>query len=179
MVRILFILTGSLFIITGCNQLTSNESMDNDSKTELITYENKEATDIGPINFDSYYEQSKQRRESFEDDRDNPITDQYSNEETEMISEHLMNLREVNRAQVVSTDDRIVVGVILNRHTDQHVGNMIEEEVRTLMSDDREIVVYTDDKYWYQRRNIDAKARATQIGEELEDVLDDFFNIKD
>lgn len=170
----------TLLFATGCDQFISNESMENnnDVNTELITYENEEGKNKGPTNFDGY-EKSKQRRERLQDDSNQPITDQYTNAETNRIAEHLMTLDEINRAQVVSTDDRIVVGVILNLHDDQHIGNMIEEEVRELITDDRDIVVYTDEKYWYQRRNLDAKGRATQIGEDLEDILDNFFNLKD
>lgn len=170
-----------LLFTVSCAQLISDESQEetNDVETEFISYENEDANDQKlPTNFEGY-EQSKQRKDLLQDDSDNKITDQYTTEETQMISEHLMNLQEIQAAQVASTDDRVVVGVILNRNADRHIGNMIEEEVRKFVNDDKDIVVYTDDTYWYQRRNLDAKANATQLGEDLEELLDDFFNIRD
>lgn len=168
-----------LLLVIGCTPsvLDKSAERDSDTNTERITYENQEERNKDSTSFTGY-EKSKRRLEQFKDDDDHPLTDQYVNEKTREISNHLQSLQAVNSAQVAETDDRIVIGVILNNHADQHIGNMIESEVRKYVND-KDVVVYTDDTYWYKQRNLKAKSNATQIGEDLEEIFDNFFKIND
>ncbi|SET82745.1 Sporulation lipoprotein YhcN/YlaJ (Spore_YhcN_YlaJ) [Oceanobacillus limi] len=105
--------------------------------------------------------------------------DRYTNDQTTEISEHLSQLNFVKQAQVTSTDDRIVVAVMLNNHTEQTSLDgtdaeveQIKHEVRRFVQD-KTVVVYTDNIYWNRMRNINAN----QISNEnVNQFLEDFFN---
>jgi len=176
----IYILWTCLLFTVACTQMDTGQPMDNKQdhmNTQPITYEDERSNEDVKSDF-TKYDESKERLARFREAGDHNISDLYTNEETDKISEHLMRLREINVAQVAETDTKVIVAVMLNNHADQHIANWIEEEASQFVND-KEIVVYTDDVYWYQHRNLDAKSRANQIGENVEEFLDDFFEIKD
>jgi len=161
--------------------------------TVLISCQTKEATDDSLFsgeqvshenNFDQKpdytgYELSKKRLRQFKQPNITNVQDEYSTKRARQLAEHLNAMDEINRSQVVETDDKIIAGVILNLHADKQLGDTIEKEIRKFTNDEKEIIVYTDYTYWYKRIDEDASARATRIGEDLEVIFDQFFDIAD
>ncbi|MFD2046204.1 YhcN/YlaJ family sporulation lipoprotein [Ornithinibacillus salinisoli] len=105
--------------------------------------------------------------------------DRYTNERTMEISEHLSEHKYIKQAQVSETDDRIVVAVILNNHSDQtSLGDVddraqqIEREVQQFVQD-KQIVVYTDNIYWNRMRNLNSNQISSD--ENTDRFLEDFF----
>lgn len=175
--RFIALLLLTIFVFAGCHQPKTDQSSEHNK--DLYTDEVKSSQEDQRLSKFDGYEISKQRRERMQDDQNNPLTDPYSNEDTMKIAEHLKSLQEVNRAQVVEIDDRIVIGVILNRHSPQEISNMIEQEARKIMQDpNKDVIVYTDETYWDHERHLKAKSKATKLGDAVEDLFDDFFNIK-
>lgn len=100
-------------------------------------------------------------------------TDTFTNEFTMSISKHLKKRKDVKQAQVAATDDKVVVGVLVNEYAPKGMKGIIEDEVEQL-APNREVVVYTDRMYWDKMRNEDAEP--DQLNGDLEEFLDEFFN---
>lgn len=108
----------------------------------------------------------------------NGYTDVFTNEEAQMIAETLQNKREIVQAQVASTDDRIIVGVILQAHAKQKdSAQQIKKEVKKLVPNtDKQIIVYTDDIHWDRMKNLDARLKAKNNGDKIEQYINEFIN---
>ncbi|WP_163970116.1 YhcN/YlaJ family sporulation lipoprotein [Oceanobacillus halotolerans] len=109
-------------------------------------------------------------------ENNNRYTDAFTNEESEEIAEHLRQRNDIRQVQVASTDDRVVVAVMLNKHHDHHVPDNIEEDIKEFVQD-KKIVVYTDDIYWERMRNLDSRLNQANMGEDVEQEIEDLFNI--
>ncbi|WP_156291184.1 YhcN/YlaJ family sporulation lipoprotein [Oceanobacillus salinisoli] len=116
-------------------------------------------------------------------DNENGYTDPFTNEETEMISSELKKERDIVQAQVASTDDRIIVAVMLREHFNQDVAPVvrdIEGRVRQIVPNtDKEIVVYTDDIQWDRLKNLHARTKASENGENIEELFENLINQND
>src|SRR5699024_11826829 len=91
------------------------------------------------------------------DQKERNYSDIFTNEESEQISERVMNYEEVNLAQTASMDDRVVVAVMFNEYhdSDDQIIADISQAVETIVPE-KEVVIYTDDKYWDHMRDINA-----------------------
>ena len=126
------------------------------------------------------YPQTQQENVN-EQDYEGGYSDIYTNDRTEEIAEYLQGKQEIIQAQVAETDDRIVIAVILPERTnrDADVSASIEEEVRNILpGTNKQIVVYTDDVYWDRMKNLDGRWKARETGEELGEMLQNFFNME-
>jgi len=174
-----------LIFITGCADTAEEETrMDRESPTQPIHYETereqKERLNARDqtIGERGGYPQSK--LENVNDaDFEGGYTDEYTTERTEEIADYLKRKQDIIQAQVAETDDRIVVAVMLPEFADRHpdVSGSIEEEVRNILpGTNKEIVVYTDSVYWERRKN-DARWKARETGEDIGEMLENFFNV--
>ncbi|WP_175631901.1 YhcN/YlaJ family sporulation lipoprotein [Virgibacillus siamensis] len=100
-------------------------------------------------------------------------TDLYTNEWTMSISKHLKQRKDVKQAQVAATDDKIVVGVLVNEYAQKGMKKKIKAEVEQMVPG-RKVVVYTDRIYWDKMRDEDAEP--DQLNGDMEEFLDEFFN---
>ncbi|WP_067727292.1 YhcN/YlaJ family sporulation lipoprotein [Oceanobacillus damuensis] len=170
-------------IVGACNggaQNTSEQSYDDsvqpmhfDEKTEDI-YDEQEPS-IGDM---GGYHQSEQRNVNKSDFSE--YSDVFTNEESIRISEELANQKDIIQAQVASTDDRIIVAVMLREHFDHHASVDIESEVRKIVPEtEKQITVYTDDIQWDRMKNLDARLQAKTIGEDMEIFVEELFQLND
>lgn len=178
--RYSFILSLIVIFFFGCQGgAFKNDVQQNNYTTEQMSQEQNPSDDNGRLTRFEGYEISKRRRENFQNQQPSHIQDEFTTERTIDISNHLMNLDEVNQAQVVETDEKVIVGVIINLHADREIANKIEKEVKPFTEEGQDIIVYTDDTYWYDRIDEDASGWAAQLGEDVESIFDNFFNIAD
>lgn len=169
----LIILACLVIIFNGCQpQETSDDATSNNEPLSQKNEIERKPDYTG-------YEISKKRLQEFKKPKIQTVKDEYSTKRSQQIAQHLNEMDEINRSQVVETEDKIIAGVILNLHADKQLADVIEMEIRKFANDEKEIVVYTDYTYWYRRIDNDASAGATEIGEDLESFFDQFFNIAD
>ncbi|WP_249870983.1 YhcN/YlaJ family sporulation lipoprotein [Oceanobacillus saliphilus] len=166
----------------GAENASEQNNVGNDGSIQPIRFDEKNV-DIydspGPsIGEMGGYEQSEQRGVNTADF--SKYSDVFTNEESIRISEELAKQKDIIQAQVASTEDRIIVAVMLREHFDHHVAHKIEDEVRKIVPDsDKQIIVYTDDIQWDRMKNIDARLGARETGYELGNILEEFFQIND
>ncbi|MFA1822557.1 YhcN/YlaJ family sporulation lipoprotein [Virgibacillus oceani] len=177
-----------LIFIAGCADTAEEETrMNRESPTQPIHYESeREQKDRLNVRDQSIgerggYPQSK--LDNINDaDFEGGYSDEYTTERTEEITDYLKRKQEIIQAQVAETDERIVIAVMTperpNHDTD--ISGAIKEEVENILpGTDKEIVVYTDDAYWERMKNIDARWKARETGEDIGEMLENFFNIDD
>jgi ABC-type Fe3+-citrate transport system substrate-binding protein len=174
-----------LLFMAACADTGEGESeMNEESPTQPIHYETEhEQKDRLNVRDQTIGERSGYPQSTQENVNDanfeGGYTDEYTNNRTEEIAEYLQQKQNIIQAQVAETDERIVVAVMLQERTNQNVdvSGSIEEEVRNILpGTNKQIVVYTDDNYWDRMKNIDARWKARETGDDLGEMLDDFFN---
>lgn len=159
-ITITFVTIMMLFTI-GCTNNNDNAEEDRNARMQHINYETpkEQKQRLGnrepSIGEQGGYIQSEQRGLNA-GDRTGDYTDMYTNEDSVRIADHLNEWKEIKQAQVAFTDKRVVVGVLLNDHSDHHLTDRIREEVAKFVPD-REIVVYTDEAYWEKMKNLDSR----------------------
>ncbi|HEY4601183.1 MAG TPA: YhcN/YlaJ family sporulation lipoprotein [Cerasibacillus sp.] len=87
-----------------------------------------------------------------------PYTDIFTNDESAKLEEHLRTFKEVKQAQVASTEDRIVIGVILSNRfqEDPNIATDIKRSVEEMFPN-KTIIVYTDHIHWDRMRELRSK----------------------
>lgn len=174
-----------VFIIGGC----TNTNSDGQKET------NKESPNSDPISFETQQGKKNQgkgiREHSLEEQPGYPQHDQdnvnhgeanrnnadiFTTQEAEEISRHLTKRRDITQAQVATTEDRVIIGLILKK---QQTGNQqlidnIEKEVQQF-APDKEIIVYTDDTHWNKMKNLDRGLKRNNSGEDVESYIENFF----
>ncbi|MBS3679463.1 YhcN/YlaJ family sporulation lipoprotein [Ornithinibacillus massiliensis] len=100
--------------------------------------------------------------------------DRFTSERTLQISEYLSERKEIVQAQVAETDDRIIVAIMTGNKYYPNLADNIEEEVKQIVSD-KEIVVYSESTWWDRRRNLNSNPNPTQLEEEVENNINDFY----
>ncbi|WP_339228268.1 YhcN/YlaJ family sporulation lipoprotein [Oceanobacillus sp. FSL K6-2867] len=171
-------------LLTGCNagQETSEEQ-----KSDMVqpihfepeTDENNRYKSRQPsIGERGGYPQSKQEAANKSDFAH--YSDSFTNEESARITEELSKQKDIIQAQAASTEDRIVVSVILREHFNHDISHNIKEEVRKIVPNtDKQIIVYTDDIEWDRMKNLDARLQAKNNGDDLEAFIKELFQLKD
>lgn len=174
-----------LMIITvGCTN-TNEEGMQNNnpgnSDTYPISYEKKENNRKGNNTRDNAVRQQERqdRINSGQTNRNN--ADMFTTEEAEDISHHLRERTDVSQAQVATTADRIIVGVMLSKNAknytdDQKIIREIEKDVNNI-APGKEVIVYTDDAHWDQMKDLEAKAKQNDTGKSMEGYIEEYLNI--
>lgn len=187
MTKLIWIPCSVLLILGACTNTNEEETgMDQDNITQPIHYETereqKERLNVRDQTIGERGGYPQSRQENVHDANfDDGFTDEYTTERTKEIANYLQNKQQIIQAQVAETDDRIVVAVLMQERTnrDVDVSASIEEEVRNILpGTNKEIVVLTNDKYLDRMRNLDARWKARETGEDLGEMLEDFFNVE-
>lgn len=166
---LLFIVILSACTNTQENSQNNNKNTDTNTDTQPMHYE-REKTDVKE---DDGAE--NQRRNGHREPR---YSDAFTNEESVELSKRLEKQKNIVKAQVASTEDRIIVAVMLNDHSDHNITRKIESEVKKT-NPDKQIVIYTDDSHWDRMKNLDARMKSGSIGNGFEDNIKGLFNIND
>ncbi len=179
---ICFILLFMLLI--GCNAENETSEQRKDDVVQPIHFEpktdanNRYESKQPSIGERGGYPQSKQEGVNASDFTH--YSDAFTNEESARITEELSKQKDIIQAQVASTEDRIVVAVILREHFNHDVTQNIKQEVREIIPNtDKQVIVYTDDIEWDRMKNLDARLRAKNNGDDLETFIEDLFQLKD
>src|SRR5699024_10965307 len=81
-----------------------------------------------------------------------------------------------------TTEDRVIVGVMLNKHDKQQTDKdqkkiaEIEKTVQKL-EPDKEIIVYTDDAHWNQLKDLNSSLKQSNAGENVKKYIEKFLNV--
>lgn len=175
-----------LIFIVACNgneseQETTNQSTNNRS-IQPIHYDEKNSDRYDAkepsIGEQGGYEQSEQNDVNKSDF--NAYTDPFTNEESIRISEELQKQKDIIQAQVASTDDRIVVAVMLREHDNHDITQQIEENIKKIVPNTgKQIIVYTDDVHWDRMKNLGSRGKAKSIGDDVEGHMEELFQLND
>lgn len=85
-------------------------------------------------------------------------TDIFTNDESARLEEHLRTFKEVKQAQVASTEERIVIGILLSNRfqEDPNIATDIKRSVEEIVPN-KTIIVYTDHIHWDRMRELRSK----------------------
>ncbi|WP_373892921.1 YhcN/YlaJ family sporulation lipoprotein [Virgibacillus natechei] len=183
--KILFPLLVVAMLLVACTNTGTDDTQDsNENSTQPIHYETEGEqkdrlnTRDQTIGEQGGYPQSDQDGANASDYRGG-YSDEFTNEESEKLSRQLKDRKDIVQAQVTSTDDRVIVAVILKeKFTDHDIKDSIESEVRGAIPD-KEVVVYTDEAYWEQMKDMDARRGSDNKNYNVEDYIKDFFERND
>lgn len=180
----LFILT---VFVTGCTNMNSDEKQE-------TTQENP---NTHPINDEPKKEQKdrledrvnppskqkhQQNQERYADQMGNDDMDIFTTKESAEIADMLTKRNDVIQAQVATTKDRVIVGVMLNKYNKQQADGdqkkiaEIEKAVQKV-EPEKEIVVYTDDAHWNQLKDLNSGLKQSNAGENVEKYIEKFLNV--
>lgn len=181
-IKIMALIVTLMIVTAGCAN-TNEEGMQKTSQdkpdTHPISYEN-EGNQKGTTQDNAVRQQERQERiNSGQTDGNN--VDIFTTEEAADISHQLRERTDVSQAQVATTKDRVIIGVMLSKNAkhftdDQQIIREIEQEVSSMIPE-KEVVVYTDDAHWNQMKDLNAKAKQSNAGENIEDYIEKFLNI--
>ncbi len=173
-----------LLLVAGCNAGQDTSEQRRDNTIQPIHFEpetnanDRYETNQPSIGEQGGYPQSEQEGVNASDF--SHYSDAFTNEESARITKELSKQKDIIQTQVASTEDRIVVAVILREHFDHDVSHHIEEEVKKIVPDtDKQIIVYTDDIEWDRMKNLDARLQAKYNGDDLERFVEDLFQLND
>lgn len=150
----------SLLVLFGCsntNETGQNTGKDNDD-TQPIHYETdkeqQERQNLRPetIGDRGGYPQSDRRDTNASEGKHEDFSDPYVNKETGEIYDRITRFREIKQAQISTTDDKVVVALMLNDYNEENVRDKIVDEVQKV-EPNKEVVIYTDDIHWNKMRN--------------------------
>ena len=162
-----------LILLMGCQ--APNTTNEGTLPTERLA----DSEEVEPKPDYTGYQQSRQRLKEFGRSKNKQAQDEYINERTRKITNYLNTKDDINRSQVVETDDRIIAGVILSDYAEKDIADAIADDIANFIKEDKEVIVYTDYTYWYERIDRDASDQATELGDNLENMFDGFFHIAD
>lgn len=175
-----------VFIVGGCTNTNSDgkkETNKESPNSDPISYETQQGNkDRGGVREHSLEEQAGYSQHDQDNvnhgeaNRDN--TDIFTTQEAEEISRRLTRRRDITQAQVATTEDRVIIGVILKK---QQTGNQklisdIEKEVQQF-APDKEVIVYTDDTHWNKMKDLDKGLKRNNSGEDVEKYIENFLNM--
>src|SRR5699024_6517275 len=108
--------------------------------------------------------------------------DIFTTKESAEIADHLTKRNDVIQAQVATTEERVIVGVMLNKHDKQQTDKdqkkiaEIEKSVQKL-EPYKEIIVNTDDAHWNQLKDLNSSLKQLNASENVEKYIEKFLNI--
>ena len=171
---------GLLLIVllsAGCSNDENNEASNNDVQPQTINYEtkNEQNARLGiqdqTIGERGGYPQTDQDDINRGDSALRDNADIFTNEQSKKIANRLMKRQDIKAAQVAITDDKIVIGLMLNDHGDHNITKGIKEDVRKF-DQEKTIIVYTDDIHWDRMSNLKARHEQSNLTENIKK----FFN---
>src|SRR5699024_1017385 len=108
--------------------------------------------------------------------------DIFTTKESAEIADHLTKRNDVIQAQVTTTEDRGMVGGMLNKHdkqqTDKDQKKIAESEKSVQkLEPDKEIIVNTYDAHWNQLKDLNSSLKQSNAGENVEKYIEKFLNV--
>lgn len=95
--------------------------------------------------------------------------------ESRQISQQLARRDEVIQSRVAVTPNRVIVFASLNDYPND-IEKQIEDDVKKYVQD-KQIIVFTDEAQWERMRHLESSLKAEEIGEDMEQYLERYFNI--
>lgn len=180
-VKIMTVMAVFLLFAAGCTYSGNMEMKDPDNpngETQPINYKSK-AEQYGQTENQTRHQEYLKNRTNAGDTRGSN-TDIFTTDEAVAISDRLRGKSVINQAQVASTGDRIIIGVMLTKYAKRHADDQqiireIETEVQS-MAPGKEIIVYTDDDRWNQMKDLNASMKKTNADEKADEYIDRFIN---
>ncbi|MEN1969278.1 YhcN/YlaJ family sporulation lipoprotein [Lentibacillus sp. N15] len=152
----------SLLMLFGCSNNNANKDQHNDSDTQPIHYEtdHEHAKRLGTtdrsIGDRGGYPQSDQSGTNASNGQQGTYSDNFVNQESEQIYQRLINYKQIKQAQIAITEDKVIVGLMLNDYKEEHVRDLVVKEVKKV-EPDKEVVIYTDNIHWNRMKNMNAR----------------------
>lgn len=171
----------AVLVVGGCSTEENNEASQNNDQPQTINYETQgeqnERLGLGDqsIGEKGGYPQTDQDDYNRGDNTIGKNTDLFTNEQSKKIADRIMQRQDIKAAQVAITDDKVVIGVMLNDHSDHDITRAIKQDVRKIEKN-KTIVVYTDDNNWDRMSNLKAKLKQSTLPKDIKDDLKDLFN---
>ncbi|WP_164668493.1 YhcN/YlaJ family sporulation lipoprotein [Virgibacillus doumboii] len=162
-----------VILLVGCtnnNDEAFREDLDDFPEPTKYDADNPKNDPFG-VGKEGEYPQSDQTE--MNDGDESGQSDLFTNEESVAIANHLTKKKEVIQSQVALTDNKVVVGVMLNESAPADMRERIKKEVQE-MKPNKKVNVYTDDIYWDRMRNKDSKL--DHFNGDMEEFLNEFFN---
>ena len=172
-----------LLLTAACSDVNREANNDDSIKTQPINYEtDQEQKDRLNIRDETIgekggYPQSDQDGVNASDFKKG-YSDAFTNEESELISKQLKEKKEIVQAQVASTDERIIVAVILSEKTDPGIKQIIQEEVEKI-APEKQVMIYTDEVHWDHMKDLGARKGSENREYDVEEYIDEFFRTED
>lgn len=169
--RILLFIMASIIVMTGCmnnEQLGSQHELD-PKPVRLSTEDNREIV-IDRRPSDDYIESDEEGVGQYGSERNI-----FNSREERQISQQLAKRKEIMQSRVAITPNRVVVFASLSEYPND-ITKSIEEDVKRFVPD-RDVVVFTDEAQWERMKHLDASLKQREIGEDLEEFLEEYFNI--
>lgn len=175
MKKLVTILSMTLFLLAGCSDPDNAlEDAQNTPDTQPIHYETeaerKERQGVRDktIGEQGGYIQSK-RPDLKQIDRSKEYTDSYTNDEALLLMQELNKLDYLAAVEVASSDDKIMIGVMLNENdnhkqiSDEQFADRIKHEVKKIIPDTKkEIIVFTEESEWGEWKNLDSRFQSPE-----------------
>src|SRR5699024_10112302 len=126
------------------------------------------------------HQQNQERYHADQSGNDN--MDIFTTKESAEIADQLTQRNDVIQAQVATTEDRVIVGVMLNKHDKQQADKNqkkvaeIEKAVQKI-EPQKEIIVYTDDAHWNQLKDLNSSLKQSNAGKNVEKYIEKFLNV--
>lgn len=99
----------------------------------------------------------------------------FNSRESRQISQQLAKRKEISQSRVAVTPNRVLVFASLNEYPND-ITKQIEKDVEPFVRD-KQIVVFTDEAQWERMQHLDSSLRQREIGEDIEQFLERYFNI--
>lgn len=161
-----------LFIIlffTACSAPNNALDRGEQPNTQPIHYETeaerkeRESVRDQTIGEQGGYTQSKQPHlKQIDEDKD--YTNPYTDEDSLLLTEELNKLDYLAAVEVASSEDTIIIGVMLKdvdshkQISDEKFSERIKNEVRKVLPEtDKEIIVFTQEAEWGEWKNLDSR----------------------
>lgn len=171
-----------VLVVTGCNNVDNNEATDDEKiQSQPLHYETKDEQNerLGlrdqTIGEKGGYPQSEQKELNRGDTTAGDNKDAFTNEQSKVIADHLSERLDIKLAQVALTNEKIIVAVMLNGHTNHEISGDIKQEVRNF-EPNKTIVVYTDDIYWDRMVNLKARLNQSNFPDDIKEDMKRLFN---
>lgn len=161
----IILISSMLCLAVGCSDTNNQSEQENTSQTKNTGYESSHGESQDHIN----------ENDPNLNQNDSSNKDVYTNDTTVKIKELLTERQDIRRAQVASTEDRVMIAVNLSHNADRDkILDSIEDDVEDIVSD-KELVIYTGDAYWNRMKNLGSKLKNLTDDDDIDEYIDKHF----
>ncbi|RLL47975.1 hypothetical protein D8M04_01470 [Oceanobacillus piezotolerans] len=156
-----------LFSLAGCGvgQHTEEDNKENDT-LQIKNQNNREETGT-PYGYNHTSDRDGGLNSASNQDK---YSDPHTTDESLLLTEELRKHKDIIQVQVASTQERIIVGVILREAKHTISKEDIEKEIKQILPNiNKEIIVYTDDVSWDYYKDQNARPKSNENGKTMED----------